>query len=219
VCCDHNHTQYNIYTSHHTPYTYPRNKTLGPRWLTAFAPSLAAASAPPPTWSWTQTGPGHTRSPLTRLFPPTLDVSLSPSFQVGTYTNCFSANAWDKTLCSDPASCAKNCALDAGSISDYESTYGVSSTGTSLELDFVTTQRFRALATTNVGSRNYLFDASSEKYTPPSLSPSPTAMYYNATLGSCRYVMFKLLNKEFTFDVDVSTLPCGLNGEQHCIRE
>jgi cellulose 1,4-beta-cellobiosidase len=27
-----------------------------------------------------------------------------------------------------------------------------------------------------------------------------------------KYKLFKLLNKEFTFDVDVSTLPCGLNG-------
>lgn len=26
------------------------------------------------------------------------------------------------------------------------------------------------------------------------------------------YQMFKLLNKEFTFDVDASELPCGLNG-------
>lgn len=26
------------------------------------------------------------------------------------------------------------------------------------------------------------------------------------------YQMFKLLNNEFTFDVDVSNLPCGLNG-------
>ena len=27
-----------------------------------------------------------------------------------------------------------------------------------------------------------------------------------------RYEMFQLLNQEFTFDVDVSNLPCGLNG-------
>ena len=27
-----------------------------------------------------------------------------------------------------------------------------------------------------------------------------------------RYVKFNLLNQEFTFDVDVSNLPCGLNG-------
>ena len=40
----------------------------------------------------------------------------------------------------------------------------------------------------NVGSRVYLM-ASADKYR-----------------------MFNLLNKEFTFDVDVSNLPCGLNG-------
>jgi cellulose 1,4-beta-cellobiosidase len=27
-----------------------------------------------------------------------------------------------------------------------------------------------------------------------------------------KYRMFNLLNKEFTFDVDLSKLPCGLNG-------
>lgn len=41
---------------------------------------------------------------------------------------------------------------------------------------------------TNVGSRVYLMASETE------------------------YEMFKLLNSEFTFDVDVSQLPCGLNG-------
>ena len=41
----------------------------------------------------------------------------------------------------------------------------------------------------NVGSRVYLMDSSDSKYE-----------------------MFNLLNKEFTFDVDMSNLPCGLNG-------
>ena len=27
-----------------------------------------------------------------------------------------------------------------------------------------------------------------------------------------KYELFKVLNQEFTFDVDVSNLPCGLNG-------
>jgi cellulose 1,4-beta-cellobiosidase len=27
-----------------------------------------------------------------------------------------------------------------------------------------------------------------------------------------KYKVFKLKNREFTFDVDVSQLPCGLNG-------
>jgi len=40
----------------------------------------------------------------------------------------------------------------------------------------------------NVGSRTYLMD------------------------NQTHYRMFKLLNKEFTFDVDVSKLPCGING-------
>lgn len=33
-----------------------------------------------------------------------------------------------------------------------------------------------------------------------------------------KYHMFKLLNKEFTFDVDTSTLPCGLNGALYLIE-
>ena len=33
-----------------------------------------------------------------------------------------------------------------------------------------------------------------------------------------KYYMFKLLNKEFTFDVDVSQLPCGLNGALYFVE-
>jgi cellulose 1,4-beta-cellobiosidase len=40
----------------------------------------------------------------------------------------------------------------------------------------------------NIGSRVYLLESSD------------------------RYKMFKLLNREFSFDVDVSALECGLNG-------
>lgn len=40
----------------------------------------------------------------------------------------------------------------------------------------------------NIGSRLYLMESSTE------------------------YAMFDLLGNEFTFDVDVSNLPCGLNG-------
>lgn len=42
----------------------------------------------------------------------------------------------------------------------------------------------------NVGARTYMMDPDSPD----------------------NYYMFKLKNREFTFDVDVSTLPCGLNG-------
>ena len=47
----------------------------------------------------------------------------------------------------------------------------------------------------NIGSRTYLLDPSGEKYQ-----------------------MFKLKNKEFTFDVDVSNMPCGLNGALYFVE-
>ncbi|KDR74810.1 hypothetical protein GALMADRAFT_123478 [Galerina marginata CBS 339.88] len=66
---------------------------------------------------------------------------------------------------------------------DYAGTYGITTSGNALTLKFVTNS-----AQKNIGSRVYLMN-------------SPT-----------QYQMFKLLNQEFTFDVDVSNLPCGLNG-------
>ena len=93
------------------------------------------------------------------------------------YTNCYTGNAWDATLCPDGATCAQNCALDGA---DYSGTYGITSAGNSLTLKFVTGS--------NVGSRVYLM------------------------ADDTHYQMFKLLNQEFTFDVDMSNLPCGLNG-------
>ena len=93
------------------------------------------------------------------------------------YTNCYTGNEWDTSLCPDGATCAANCALDGA---DYQGTYGITSTGTALTLKFVTGS--------NVGSRVYLMQDDST------------------------YQLLKLLNQEFTFDVDMSNLPCGLNG-------
>merc|ERR1712048_1153309 len=72
-----------------------------------------------------------------------------------------------------------------GADTEYESTYGVRSDGTALNLTFVTDGPYSK----NVGSRVYLLDTDKESYK-----------------------MFKLKNREFTFDVDVSRLGCGLNG-------
>jgi len=96
-------------------------------------------------------------------------------------TNCYTGNEWDKTLCPDPVTCATNCAIDGA---DYQGTYGVTTTGTALNLKFVTHGPY----STNIGSRLYYLQDDSH------------------------YKLLQLKNKEFTFDVDVSNLPCGLNG-------
>lgn len=67
---------------------------------------------------------------------------------------------------------------------DYASTYGASTSGDALSLGFVT----KGSSGTNVGSRLYLMNSATQ------------------------YEMFTLAGNEFTFDVDVSQLGCGLNG-------
>jgi len=96
------------------------------------------------------------------------------------FTNCYTGNTFNTTLCPDATTCAKNCALDGA---DYSGTYGISTSGNALTLKFVTQSSGK-----NIGSRVYLM------------------------ASDTTYEVFKLLNKEFTFDVDVSNLPCGLNG-------
>ncbi|KAJ5469202.1 hypothetical protein N7475_006954 [Penicillium sp. IBT 31633x] len=100
--------------------------------------------------------------------------------KTGGYTNCYTGNTWDKSICPDDVTCAANCALEGA---DYPGTYGVTASGSSLRLNFVTQASQK-----NIGSRLYLMADDS------------------------KYEMFQLLNQEFTFDVDVSNLPCGLNG-------
>jgi cellulose 1,4-beta-cellobiosidase len=73
---------------------------------------------------------------------------------------------------------------------DYSGTYGVTASSGDLTLKFVTEGSY----STNIGSRLYLMASES------------------------KYYMFKLLNKEFTFDVDVSNLPCGLNGALYLVE-
>lgn len=71
---------------------------------------------------------------------------------------------------------------------DYEGTYGVTTSGDALTLKFVTTASQK-----NIGSRLYLM------------------------ANDTNYQMFDVLGKEFTFDVDVSGLGCGLNGALYMV--
>nr|ABS82449.1 cellobiohydrolase I [Fusicoccum sp. BCC4124] len=111
-----------------------------------------------------------------------LDANWRWLHTVDGYTNCYTGQEWDTSICTDGKTCAEKCALDGA---DYESTYGISTSGNALTMNFVTKS-----SQTNIGGRVYLLAADSDD----------------------TYELFKLKNQEFTFDVDVSNLPCGLNG-------
>ena len=117
-----------------------------------------------------------------------IDANWRWLHKVGDYTNCYTGNKWNTQFCPDGKTCAENCALDGA---EYESTYGVTTSGSELRLNFVTRTPQGA---NNIGSRLYLMESDST------------------------YKMFKLKNMEFTFDVDVSSLPCGLNGALYFVE-
>jgi len=114
----------------------------------------------------------------------TIDSNWRWTHKRGETTNCYTGNLWDTATCPDPETCWKNCEIE-GADTEYESTYGVRTDGKALNLTFVTDGPYSK----NVGSRVYLLDSDKETYK-----------------------IFKLKNREFTFDVDVSRLGCGLNG-------
>lgn len=112
-----------------------------------------------------------------------LDSNYRWLHNVGGYTNCYN-NGFNETFCPDVESCAKNCSLEGV---DYGS-YGIHASGDALTLNI-----FKTDPATNVTSLS-----------------SPRVYLYDEAAG--QYDQFKLLNQEFTFDVDVSNVPCGING-------
>jgi len=99
-------------------------------------------------------------------------------------SNCYTGDEWDTSLCPNPEECAKNCALGGIPSDEWEGTLGVHKEENGVKLDFVTEGPYSK----NVGSRMFVLDSDS------------------------KYKLFKMLNKEISFDIDVSKLPCGLNG-------
>merc|ERR1712176_1294951 len=103
------------------------------------------------------------------------------------YQNCYTGNQWDTGRCSDPAQCAQNCALEGVSKQKYENTYGIKQVKDGVRLNFVTDHQYGS----NVGSRLYVMEDDEN------------------------YAMFYLKNREFSFEVDVSELYCGMNGAMY----
>ncbi|KAL2135486.1 hypothetical protein VTI74DRAFT_8345 [Chaetomium olivicolor] len=102
-------------------------------------------------------------------------------FHTASGTSCTTSSGVDSSLCPDAATCAKNCVVEGA---DYTGA-GVATSGSSLTLkQYVKGSNGQ---TNSVSPRVYL------------LGPDGN------------YVMVKLLNQELSFDVDLSTLPCGEN--------
>jgi cellulase len=96
-------------------------------------------------------------------------------------TSCTTSSGIDKTLCPDQATCAQNCVVEGV---NYTSS-GITTSGNSMTM------------------RQYVKDSTGKTN-----SVSPRA-YLLGSDGD--YVMLKLLGQELSFEVDLSTLPCGEN--------
>ena len=121
----------------------------------------------------------------------TLDSNWRWTHNNNGYQNCYTGNSWDSNFCPDERTCTQNCAVDGVDYNDWRAPYGVTTVDGGISMNFVTQGQYG----TNIGSRTYLLDGSGENYE-----------------------MFKLKNKEFTFDVDVSNMPCGVNGALYFVE-
>mmetsp|Transcript_15610 Transcript_15610/g.18001 ORF Transcript_15610/g.18001 Transcript_15610/m.18001 type:complete len:634 (+) Transcript_15610:1313-3214(+) len=117
----------------------------------------------------------------------TLDANWRWIHDTNGYENCYTGDSWDSGKCSDPVTCAKNCALEGVSRQKYENTYGIKQVQDGVRLNFVTQHEYGS----NVGSRLYVMEDDNN------------------------YAMFHLKNREFSFEVDVSELHCGMNGAMY----
>ncbi|KAI1335218.1 glycoside hydrolase family 7 protein [Xylariaceae sp. FL0016] len=129
------------------------------------------------------------------------------------------AAALNATLCPDGATCAHNCVLDGA---DYAGS-GVAANGSSVTLS---QYMVRNGSVASVSPKVYLLDAKA----PPNATVatgaggkkrrSPASRRQQRDVsgeehsgdGGDKYALLYLKNQEISFDVDVSKLPCGMNG-------
>merc|ERR1719386_258572 len=112
-----------------------------------------------------------------------LDANWRWTHKVGETSNCYTDETWDASVCPDGETCARNCAAGAVDAETWEGTYGVKQNGNGVDVGFVTQGPYSV----NVGSRSYLMEDDKE------------------------YKLFSMLQKEMSFDVDLSNMPCGTN--------
>lgn len=114
-----------------------------------------------------------------------LDEDIHPKYQKDNKN--LGCGSWgappNKTICPDAATCAANCIIESLDLDDY-ARLGVKTEGTALHLDML-----RDSDLSRLGPRVYLLDENRSEYD-----------------------MLKLTGNEFAFTVDISKLPCGMNG-------
>lgn len=107
--------------------------------------TLQTESHPSLTWSTCTSGGSCTSTTGSVV----IDANWRWVHTVDGYTNCYTGNEWDTSLCNGTTACATECCVDgAGS---YSGTYGASTSGDALSLKFVTQGSSK-----NIGSRLYL---------------------------------------------------------------
>ena len=152
--------------------------------------------------------------------------------------NCYTGNVWLNATCSNPKECTDVCALDGEDERGYAEKYGVRVDGQgALNLTFVSHYSTTEGNASNVGSRMYLLDgdnhvrAASRPFPCPSCASAIAFIPLLACSTAPRltqarsrpntmsqYKQFNLLNREFTFTVDGSNLPCGLNAALYFVE-
>ncbi|WYZ44021.1 hypothetical protein EsH8_VII_000457 [Colletotrichum jinshuiense] len=110
-----------------------------------------------------------------------LDAEWRWLHQVDGFRNCYTGNEWNYEYCNTTEFCAANCALEGA---DYRGSYGLTTNGSSLTQKFTTLSAFDR----NINSRVFLFDG-----------------------GANKYQTFTLLGNELAFDVELSSVECGIN--------
>ena len=58
-----------------------------------------------------------------------MDANWRWIHQANGSSSCYDNNVWDQALCPDVATCGKNCAVEGISLEQYNSTYGVHTSG------------------------------------------------------------------------------------------
>ena len=171
---------------------------------------LQAEKHPPLTWSRCHS-PGECEQVAGEV---TMDQNWRWIHGKDNFRNCYDMNIWvEECEYGNSTVCTEACVIEG--VGDYERSYGVNASGDSLTLDYVTRVDF---------SKNVGKPISESDFSNPC---DPSSNYrLRLHLGSrlylmaetTRYEMFTLMDHELAFDVDLSSLECGVNGALHFLK-